>query len=271
MKINGTEYTIGADPEIFMGKDGKFVNAYGIIPGSKVQPFFVEKGAVQVDGMALEFNIQPAKNKKEFVSHLDIVQEQLKAMLPKNFDFLKEATVLFDEKFLEEAPQESKILGCEADWNAYTMDVNPKPDQKALMRTVGGHVHIGGFQTLFPNNEDHMIKCGRLTRILDETLGIYSLLWDDDKQRRTMYGQAGSFRPKIYGMEYRPLSNKWLFNRKIVEFVFDSTMEAVQKFLEKDYRPHPECRMIMNNGLFDHPLLSETHNPKVERLKNILK
>ena len=55
---------IGADPELFVMKNGKFHSADDLIPGSKDEPYPVENGAVKVDGMALEFNIRPALDEK---------------------------------------------------------------------------------------------------------------------------------------------------------------------------------------------------------------
>ena len=43
---------IGADPELFLKKNGKFHSAYGTIPGTKRKPYPVPGGAVQIDGMA---------------------------------------------------------------------------------------------------------------------------------------------------------------------------------------------------------------------------
>ena len=58
---------LGADPEAFVVlKDGGIpVSAHGLLPGTKDKPFPVEKGAVQVDGMAAEFNIEPAATEDE--------------------------------------------------------------------------------------------------------------------------------------------------------------------------------------------------------------
>lgn len=79
MEINGVNYTLGADPEIFVGRQGQFFSAHDLIPGNKRRPHPVDKGAVQVDGMALEFNIDPASSYEEFQGNLDHVMAQLGA------------------------------------------------------------------------------------------------------------------------------------------------------------------------------------------------
>lgn len=267
MRINGIDFKIGADPEVFMAINGKFVSANDIIPGTKAEPYVVDRGAVQVDGMALEFNIDPAENFDEFQTNLTIVQEQLQKMLPANSSFLEDPTVFFDEAFYDSVPLEAKILGCDPDYNAYTMGVNEKPDMKLLCRTAGGHIHIGGFDTPYPTDPSHMETCGRLARIIDETIGIYSLLWDKDDFRRDMYGKAGSFRPKRYGMEYRSLSNKWVFNKSLVSFIYDGIVESLERMFDHSYDPDPECQIIINKSLRDHPMLS---NKKAKTLLGVL-
>lgn len=264
MNINGVEFTLGADPEVFMGKGGQFVSAHDAVPGTKLQPHVVEKGAVQVDGMALEFNIDPAESYEQFQDHLDSVQEQLKGMIGDN-DFLDQCSVHFDEKFLANVPAQNLVLGCEADFNGYTLTETPKPDEKALVRTAGGHVHIGGFPTPDPFSTTHFKHCGRLARILDETLGVYSILWDKDDDRRAMYGQAGCFRPKLYGMEYRTLSNRWIFQPKLVKFVFDATIEAIEKMFDPDYEPNDAVRDIINTSNRESDFF--VNNKKAEMLK----
>ena len=61
------EILVGCDPEVFVKKNNQFVSAHGLIRGDKKNPFPVKDGAVQVDGMALEFNINPAHSENEFV------------------------------------------------------------------------------------------------------------------------------------------------------------------------------------------------------------
>lgn len=247
MEINGTEYTIGADPEVFMSAGGKFVSAHDAIPGTKARPHVVNHGAVQVDGMALEFNIDPAKNYQEFQDNLDSVQATLKSMIG-DCDFMTQASVEFDEVFEKSVPRSALTLGCSADYNGWTMDEMNKPNSQAKMRTAGGHVHIGGFFADDPFEIEHYVKSARLSRILDYTLGVYSILWDSDDKRRSLYGQAGAFRPKRYGMEYRTLSNKWIFNKNVVQFVYDSVVEALQLSQDESFEPDDKVIDIINNS-----------------------
>lgn len=267
MKIHGVEITVGADPEIFVGRKGQFFSAHGLVPGDKRQPFAVEKGAVQVDGMALEFNIDPASSYEEFQANLDIVQGQLKGMIG-DAEFLDVASVIFSEEFLKEVPYENVRLGCEPDYNGYTVRPNHPPSEASLMRTAGGHVHVGGF---FPQREErrkHMQDMAKLTRIMDEEVGVYSVLWDNDDKRREMYGKGGCYRPKPYGMEYRSMSNAWIFKPELVKFVFDSTMSAVKRFLEGGDVAGEDARNIMNNS--DRGNSFFQNNPKAALVKEIV-
>ena len=74
--------TVGADPEVFPKVNGEFVSGFGMVQGTKEDPQRVEKGAVQVDGMALEFNIDPAASEQEFLHNIDTVMSELKKLVP---------------------------------------------------------------------------------------------------------------------------------------------------------------------------------------------
>ena len=76
------EILIGADPEFFVKTLGKLVSGFSLIPGDKENPHPVDKGAIQVDGMALEFNIDPVQDEDSFFSNINTVLSQMAAMLP---------------------------------------------------------------------------------------------------------------------------------------------------------------------------------------------
>jgi hypothetical protein len=222
---------IGADPELFVTKDGKLRSAHGLIPGTKEEPHPVKLGAVQVDGLALEFNIDPATTADEFVTNVQTVMAQLKDMVP-GYEFAIIPSARFNGNHFRAQPDEAKELGCTPDFNAYTMAENKKPDNTTTMRTAAGHIHIGFCEGADPNDPGHMQRCATLIKQLDAFLGLPSVLWDKDKDRRSMYGAAGCFRPKPYGVEYRVLSNAWLTDERLMRFVFLATTRAVEELLE---------------------------------------
>jgi len=69
---------------------------------------------------------------------------------------------------------------------------------------------------------------------MDVFLGLFSLFFDSDTKRREMYGKAGAFRPKSYGVEYRTLSNVWLKDVHLMKWVFNNTVDAVKRLASGD-------------------------------------
>lgn len=226
------DITVGCDPELFVTKDGKFRSAHGLVPGTKKEPFKVINGAVQVDGMALEYNIDPVDNADDFVGFNQSVLKQLKDMIPVGYEFAVVPSCKFNGNHFRAQPDEAKELGCEPDYNAYTGETNPRPDNTTTMRTASGHIHIGFCEESDPYGDAHMTRCATLVKQLDCYLGLPSLLFDGDVKRRKMYGAAGAFRPKPYGVEYRVLSNAWLLNEDRMRFVFSQTVNAVNDLVK---------------------------------------
>lgn len=209
-------FSFGADPEIFIiNGDGEPVCADGLIPGTKLEPYKVAGGAVQVDGFAAEFNIDPARTFKEFNGNISKVLRTLKRMLPQGYGFTSKASIVFSEKVWDEAPEHAKELGCTPDFNAWTGKTNPPPDlpDNPRLRSAAGHIHIGwrGPEDDYID-EAHVNNCREFAKQLDFYLGAWSLNYDMDTTRRKLYGRAGAIRYKPYGVEYRVLSNFWLFN-----------------------------------------------------------
>ena len=230
------DFKVGADPEFFVKRYGKLVSAYGLIPGSKANPHKVPKGAVQVDGMALEFNIDPANTYAQFEEHMSRVLNSITAMVP-GYEIYVEPVADFGLEYIEAQPDEAKELGCSPDFNAYTKMANPRPDANTPFRTASGHVHIGWTNAPVDiNDEGHLEACRALTKSLDVWLGMVSLIWDKDDRRRSLYGAAGAFRPKPYGMEYRVLSNKWIADPILRKTVYNNTIEAIKAtFADPDF------------------------------------
>lgn len=224
-------FKLGCDPEFFVKRDGKFVAAHNLVPGTKVAPFKVDKGAVQVDGCALEFNIEPATNADEFVNNTRTVLKQLLDMVP-DYEAAFEPVANFDPDYFATVPDEAKELGCEPDYNAYTGTTNPRPEGDRPFRTASGHIHIGWTNDVDPYDPVHFADCCEVVKQLDYSLGLASLLWDTDNTRRSLYGKAGAFRPKSYGVEYRVLSNRWLASDALMKWVFNRTTESLTDLLD---------------------------------------
>ena len=225
------DFKIGADPEFFVRKDGKFISAHGLIEGTKKNPLKVPGGAVQVDGMALEFNIDPATTFKEFDDNIRSVLNALRKMVPRNIEFVFTPVAEFKREYIDAQPEEARRLGCDPDFNAYTGKANAAPNAEKPFRTASGHIHIGWAEGMDIEDVDHIEACQMMVKQLDTALGLPSLLWDVNSQRRELYGKAGAYRPKPYGVEYRVLSNVWVNDVYLRQFVFEQTEFAFNKLL----------------------------------------
>lgn len=153
VKINGKDFLIGCDPEVFVKNAlGEVVCAHGLIPGTKQEPYKVRDGMVQVDGMALEFGVDPCETKGEFIEKVNSVKLTLKEMLPKGFSLAIVPCVVFSEKEIKEAPPEALELGCDPDYSGYTMKLTPSHScltvlcaQLAGMYTLAGELALIDF------------------------------------------------------------------------------------------------------------------------------
>jgi hypothetical protein len=254
-----TKILLGADPELFMRdpKTGAFVSAHGMVPGTKHEPFKVPFGAVQIDGTALEFNIDPASTVEQFIHNIQEVKATISSYVP-GYNVVAEPVALYNKEYFDwDIPGEAKELGCTPDYNGWTTEINPRPDpQGEPLRTAAGHVHIGWTEDQDVYDSDHFLLCCSMARQLDYYLGVYSLLWDGDATRRQLYGRAGAFRPKSYGLEYRVLSNRWLSSDDLISFVYKQSIRGVQDGLDGKWAVDTwadTAANIINNNLTDWP------------------
>lgn len=229
---------IGCDPEFFLmdsKRNNAYVSAHDLLPGTKEAPHKVNKGAVQVDGVACEFNIDPANSEDEFVENIQTVLGELRKMIPERYQFVFRPAITFEPLYFKKLPRQAVELGCTPDFSGYTFEANPRPDGDATtMRTASGHVHIGWRE---PDGSDitreQHLEAGRVARNLDIFLGVPSLKWDSDRKRRLLYGKAGCFRPKPYGVEYRTLSNRWLSEERLMRTVYQGAVAGTLNYFEK--------------------------------------
>ena len=206
---------LGCDPEVFLyHKSGVFMSADGKFPGTKREPFKVERGAVQVDGTALEFNIDAASNEDEWEKNITTVLSQMNEMVrevDKELSIVFRPIANFIDTVWETISGESKILGCDPDYD-YRGSPNPNPGEKLLnvpLRTAAGHIHIGWTEHELAVAPEHFSDCTVIASHFHKK-GIFNPTVKDEHERLKYYGMNGSFRPKHYGVELRSPSNIWV-------------------------------------------------------------
>ena len=109
MNINGIEILLGSDPELFVKHDGRHVSGHELIPGTKEDPHPVRKGAVQVDGTALEFNTMPAATVQQFHQHSNEVLNALANMIPGDFELVADSVADYTAEYLETLPEKAGL------------------------------------------------------------------------------------------------------------------------------------------------------------------
>ncbi len=240
---------VGCDPEVFVKKDNIFQSAYGLIKGDKKNPQKVNRGAVQVDGMALEFNIDPAHSEDEFCLNVQDVFNTMRLMVP-DYEVVAVPVAHFDPAYMKTQPKEALELGCDPDYNAWTKIPNIKPNGDRPMRTASGHIHIGWTDDQDIYDENHKHRCDLVVKQMDFYLGLSSLAYDGDVERREMYGKAGCCRYKPYGVEYRTLSNAWLKSEALMRTIYRNTVEGVKQVVAGNIlaNKYGDIQAIINNS-----------------------
>lgn len=225
---------VGVDPEIFLIDKvlKRYTSAHDLVPGTKEEPHPLVNGAVQVDGVALEYNTKPAYTAAEFAQYNTEVLAQLRKMLPEDrYAFAYEPAVFFDKVFFESIPDGPKELGCMPDYNAYTGKQTPTPKPKGIyanMRTGSGHIHVSWTEGMDPNDPSHRWDCNYVVKWLEGTIGLLMKQWDDDNERANLYGKAGALRYRPYGVEWRSPSNAWLRHPELWPWLFDAVTCVVR-------------------------------------------
>jgi hypothetical protein len=260
--------SIGSDMEVFAKKSsGEYMALCGLIGGSKETPRQLPHlplgFMVQEDNVALEFNIPPVTSASSFIEYMERMKNESSTIITKlGFEMSNESSALFDKGQL--VHPKALTFGCEPDYDAWLMCENPKPTtDDPTLRTAGGHIHIGTDRNM-----------AEVIKNMDLFLGVPSILLDDSKsskERRKLYGKAGAMRPKFYGVEYRTLSNFWLFNNDLIRWVYYQTELACHfaKDISKDQERIVDC---INNG--DKKLaenLVKEYNININYAKHITK
>jgi hypothetical protein len=261
-------FTFGADPELFVKNPDGVIVCADMIPGTKDEPYKVKYGAVQRDGFAAEYNIDPCSTFAEWNRNHKAVQGQLQDMLPKGFTLVATPAHRFSPEVFEAAPDEAKELGCSPDWNAWEQSLNPPPKlpNDPYLRCAGGHLHAGWTEDADTTDLQHMMNGFDLTKQFDWFLGAWSVKHDKDVERRSLYGKAGACRIKPYGMEYRVLSNFWVMDKALRLEVWNRMVQAVA-CMQKQFQPdhgnsyNNVIRQMINSGKSTSGMLKQFSFP----------
>ena len=230
---------LGSDPETFLvNQEGKPISSIGYINADKWNPMQIPdmpKGyTLQEDNVSLEYGIPPAKTREAFVRSINAVMQKSLEYLP-GLSFSKLSCIVFPEDQMQHPM--AHIFGCEPDFNAWDLKENKKPEPPhKFMRSAGGHIHV-------ETKKDPI----DVVRKLDLFLGVPSVLMDSGEDRKKLYGKAGAHRVKKYGVEYRTLSNFWIFDNRLIEWVWDNTERALESTFDVSSMADLIVHAINNN------------------------
>lgn len=232
--------TIGADPEflLFDPFSKSYVPSIGLLGGTKDKPLPIIKnkkeiGKIQEDNVMGEFCVPVAKTANEFKTSINNILAQIQSNLPSGLCITREAAAYFDPNLLRH-PQ-AKMVGCDPDFDAWDVKRNPTPQiANGTLRTCGGHVHVGMPEIIGETERDKAYDRVFFTRWLDLFLGVPSILLDTDTLRKQFYGKAGAHRPKPYGVEYRVMSNFWIFSDSFITWVVNNVEKAYSRYRGSD-------------------------------------
>lgn len=225
-------FSFGSDPELMLVDRGGVVrSAIPIVVSSPENYIEVDGHAIYHDNVNVEMTVKPGTTKPEVLNNFRDVFKTCADMVAP-YRLVARASADFPPEEVEDP--EAKRIACHPEFCAYEFRMLPKPVREFesnTFRTAGGHVHLGsdGGCLLDPYRAVFVVRC------LDLFLGVPSLWMDRDPsspRRREIYGLAGSHRPKVYGVEYRALSNFWVGSPTLVGAVFDVCEFAVD-FVER--------------------------------------
>lgn len=240
VKTNMKLLKVGADVEMFLkNKDNAPVPCVGIVGGTKGKPIPLPGlGAgfgIQEDNVMPEFNIPPAQDVQAFVSSIGAALHSINGIFKaKELTPTIVPSMRFPMKDLES--RQAQTIGCEPDFNVWERCENQVKGFEgplATLRTAGGHVHVS-FEVdgRIPQMPDDIEYLEAVVMGMDVFLGVPFTKFDQDIDRRKLYGKAGAFRIKPYGIEYRVLSNCWITTPSRTAYVFNQ-VEKVFAYLNK--------------------------------------
>ncbi len=214
--------TFGSDPEFILFDGAKPCSAIEIIKADAEHRIQHEGHEFYYDNVLAECAVKPGSSKKEVVNNFRSCLKEYNR-LSSPFKLVPQASAVFAEDQLKH--EDARKVGCAKDFCAYEMQQKDGPVEEIStgnLRSCGGHIHIGA-DILQSDGAEPVL----MIYMMDLFLGVPSLWLDKDPtspQRRSLYGHAGRYRVKPYGLEYRSLGNFWLESPEMVGLIYDLSM-----------------------------------------------
>lgn len=213
-RINGRELTFGTDVEGALYHKGirKYIPATEFnTPFDKEKRFFWEDGAsYHRDNITVEYQTTVCETARALAHAIATCQKRLQLIYqPLGMAVHYEPVITYDTDDMVRVPEAAE-MGCDPDICAYDGLEKEGPDATDMgrKRAFSGHIHIGGVSYMTDEQKRTFVKW------LDYLVG-FPLALDESQAgdvytyRRQWYGQAGRYRNKPYGIEYRTPSNLW--------------------------------------------------------------
>lgn len=217
--------TFGCDCEFILTLHGQYKSAVPVLKGTREKRERVNGHEIFHDNVLAEIAIAPSRTHDEVQHNFGTALRTLNEMVSPCVLNLA-ASADYPQRELKDP--DAREAGCSEETDAYTRETIKPPEdaiKKTPFRTAGGHIHLGGDGVL-----QDSIQIKLVVYALDLFVGIPSLFLDNNilaHERRQMYGRAGSFREKSYGLEYRVLSPFWLRSPETVELFYNLSLYAV--------------------------------------------
>ena len=217
--------TFGCDCEFILTLHGQYKSAVPVLKGTREKREKLNGHEIFHDNVLAEVAVQYGASRHQVVENFGAALKWLASKVaPCRLNLAASAD--FPEKELLDP--DAKQAGCDEETDAYTRMTLPSQEEavkSSPFRTAGGHIHLGGAGVL-----QNSIKVKLVIYALDLFVGIPSLFLDNNilaVERRQMYGKAGSYREKPYGLEYRVLGPFWLRSPDTVKLIYDLSMFAL--------------------------------------------
>ena len=198
---------LGSDPEFFFVKKKEMVPSKDVVPEKTGEGWSRSPKWVIRDGFQGELNPASDTCRQSAGSMIALALIEAKSLADKSGHSIsfKMGHVVSDKQW-KRATKEEKRFGCSPTMNIYSPRSRIVTGMRERFRAAGGHVHF----SLMENQKENL---SRLVAVMDIVVGNTCVMIDRDPnnaRRRKIYGRAGEYRVKSYGMEYRVLSNFWL-------------------------------------------------------------